>query len=169
MKIADQNSMEQFRKFNEKLNKIDLDEKYFFAFTNTDGFTPRLLQAQLVVDYDYNFELELSAFMHEDKTVNKSNSITEKGKLPKQLLQCLEDLLMSDYLSLKSNYDFETFIITGTGHQQYLFSLEKTTTNIDIVDGLPEEYFQSISEKKLFAFNEYLKELTANKYQNWAK
>lgn len=161
--------MEQFRKFNEKLNKIILDEKYLFSFSSFDGFTERLLGAELLVDYDYNYELELSAFNHEKKTKNNSNSIIEKGKLPNKILQYLEDLLLSDYLSLKSNYDFETFDITDIGCQQYLFNLEKTTTNIHIIDGLPEEYFVSITEKKLFEFNNYLKKQIENKYQNWIK
>ncbi|OYU79011.1 MAG: hypothetical protein CFE23_15990 [Flavobacterium sp. BFFFF1] len=159
--------MEQFRKLDNVLNKILLSDKYLFAYTTTDGFTERLLGAELVVDYDFNYKLELRAFDHVKKTKNNSDTIMESGVLPKKIMEYLENLLHSNYLSLKSNYDYETVFISGTGMQQYLLNLEKTTTNIHITDGLPEEYFKTDTEKLLFNFNAFLKKYVEDKYNNW--
>lgn len=159
--------MEQIAKFNEKENRIILDDKYLFAFSKYDGFTERLLRAQLTINYDYEYNLELSAFQHERKTRNKSSFFTEIGTLSGQLLTYLESFLESDYLTLKEIYDYETFQILDIGSQQYLMNLEPKTTKIGIIDGLPVEYFKSDTEKILYKFNEYLKDWVEEKYRNW--
>ena len=159
--------MKQITKFNEEENRIILDDKYLFAFNKFDGFTERLLVAQLTINYDYEYTLELSAFQHEKKTRNNSNFFSENGTLSGQLLIYLERLLESDYLTLKEIYDYETFQILDIGSQKYLINLEPKTTKIGIIDGLPEEYFKSNPEKILYEFNEFLKNWIEEKYTNW--
>lgn len=159
--------MEQFRYFNKEQNKIILDEKYLFAFTKSDGFTERLLTAEFVIDFNYEFTLELEASNHNKKTKNFSNTIIENGTITYEILNYFENLLESDYLTLKTVYNFETFSIDDIGGQQYLINLEKSTTNITIVNELPKTYFNTASEKILFEFNEYLKTWVELKYQNW--
>ena len=161
--------MEQFRKYDAEEDRIVLDSKYLFAFTKTDGFSERLLRAQLLINYEYEYNLELKAFQHERKTNNHSDYSTEKGMVTGKLLDHFERLLLSDYLTLKKYYDFVTLQITDVGQQQYLINLEPKTVNINILDGLPEEYFKSETEKILYEFNEFLKNWIEEKYQYWIR
>jgi hypothetical protein len=159
--------LEQFRKYNKEEDRIILDDKYLFAFTKSDGFNDRLLGAELVISYDYEYIFELNAFNHEKITNNNSNSLFLEGTVSGELLKHFENLLNAEYLKLKRYYDYETFIIDDIGGQQYLINLDEKTTNIHIVDGLPEEYFKSETEKILYKFNCFLKNWCDQEYHNW--
>ena len=159
--------MKQLRKYNNELKTILLDEQYLFAYSKSDGFSHRLLGAELVVDYDYNYVLELNAFNHEQITKNESNVFIEKGILKGLMLKHIEKLLSSDFNSLKQLYDYEGLAITDIGSQQIFINLDKTTKYIEILDGLSIECFESQPEKILFELNEYFKSLIVDKYTSW--
>ncbi|WP_299163180.1 hypothetical protein [uncultured Tenacibaculum sp.] len=159
--------MKQFRKFDKELNTILLDDKYLFAYSKGDGFSHGLLSAEFVLDYEYNYTLELNAFQHNKITNNNSNSLIEKEKLTGRELELIENLLSSNYNSLKQEYDYEGLCITDIGSQQIFINLDKKTKYIHISDGLPIECFKTIAEKKLFELNEYFKEFVETKYTKW--
>ncbi|MCT4665953.1 MAG: hypothetical protein N4A45_12050 [Flavobacteriales bacterium] len=159
--------MKQIRKFDKEQNTILLDDQYLFAFSCSDGFSHRLLSAEFVLDYDYNYTLELSAFQHSKLTSNNSDSFVEKEQLNGKKLELVEGLLSSNFNSLKQEYTCEGLAITDIGSQQIFINLDKKTKYIHIINGLPIEYFSTDTEKKLFQLNEYFKELIQVKYQKW--
>lgn len=85
--------MEQFTKYNKEEDQIILDDKYLFAFTKSDGFTERLLRAELVIRYDYSYVLELNAFQHEKMTKNNSSSLILEGNVAGEFLLHFEKCL----------------------------------------------------------------------------
>jgi hypothetical protein len=159
--------LKQFRIFDKELNTLLLDSKYLFAYSNNDGFSNRLLTTEFVLDYDYNYTLELNAFQHDKITNNNSNSFVEKEKLKGRVLELIEGLLSSNYNSLKQAYNYEGFEISDIGSQQIFINLDKKTKYIHVSDGLPIDCFHTVAEKKLFELNEYFKELIEKKYTKW--
>lgn len=159
--------MKQFRKFSEELNTILLDEKYLFAYSLSDGFTERLLRAEFVLDYNYNYTLEISAFKHQHITKNKSDKLIETSQLNGPLLEHIENLLSSDFNSLNQKYDHEGLAIMDIGMQQIFINLDKTTKYIEIMDDFPEDCFESPTEKILHELNEFFKHLVQQKYEDW--
>lgn len=159
--------MKLFRKYCKERNTIVLDNQYLFAYSKSDGFSERLLSAEFVVDYNYNYVLELDAFNHKHITNNQSNVLTEKGTLKGLELQHIEKLLSADFNSLKQLYDYEHLAITDIGSQQIFINLDKTTKYIQILDGLPIDYFNTQTENILFELNEYFKTLIEMKYSRW--
>ncbi len=159
--------MKQFRTYYKTLNTLLLDEQYLFAYSKSDGFSHRLLEAEFVVDYDYNYLLELKAFNHRQLTKNESNIFVEQGTLKGLKLKHIENLLSSDFNSLKQKYEYEDLAIADIGSQQIFINLDKTTKYIHILDGLTIDYFETPVEQKLFELNEYLKNLIETKYNNW--
>lgn len=162
-------SLKQFRKYSDELKTILLDEQYLLAYSQFDGFSHRLLRAEFVVDYDYNYVLELKAFNHKRITNNESDVYIEKGILKGLELKHIEKLLSSDFNSLRQLYDYEGLAITDIGSQQVFINLDKTTKYIEICDGLSIDCFESKTEKILFELNEYFKSLIEDKYTDWTK
>ncbi len=159
--------MEQFRRFSEERNRILLDEKYLFAYSKSDGFSNRLLSAEFVIDYEYNYVLELLAFQHNTLTKNNSDTLIENGKITGKELKYIEDLLSADFNSLKRIYDYGGLSIDDIGSQQFFINLDKITKDIHIIDGLAIEYFKTEVEILLFNFNEYMKNSIEKKYEHW--
>lgn len=153
-------------KFDKELKTVILDEQYLFAYSKTDGFSHRLLNADFAVDYEYSYTLELRAFQHKRITNNNSDHFIENGKLGNKEIELIENLLSSGYNSLKRGYDYKGLAITDIGNQQILINLNKTTKRIYIESGLPFECFESTAERKLYELNEYFKELIEIKYEN---
>ena len=96
-----------------------MDDKYLFALTKSDGFTERLLRAELVISYDYKYVFELNAFRHEKITNNNSNTLILEGNVSGELLKHFENLLNAEYSKLKKYYDYETFIIHLTRNDRF--------------------------------------------------
>ncbi|MGS2727972.1 hypothetical protein ACU8DI_15305 [Psychroserpens sp. BH13MA-6] len=144
-----------------------MDENYLFAYSCGDGFSSRGLTFEYLVDYDCNYELELSVNAHEKKTKNNSDKIIEKGVLAGDELLLIEKLLSSDYNSLKQIYDYEGLDITDIGIQQIFINLDKTTKYVEILDGLPIECFESEVELLLFELNKYMLNKSEIMYENW--
>ncbi len=157
--------MKQYRSYDKELNTILLDDQYLFAYSNFDGFSTRNLNAEFFVDYNYT--LELSAFKHKKITKNNSDNFIENGILNELSLEYIEKLLSTDFNSLKQKYQYEGFATTDIGSQQILINFDKITKYIDILDGLPIEFFKTPAEEKLFQLNEYFKEFIEIKYKNW--
>lgn len=153
--------MEQFRRFDHNLKKIILDDNYAFAFSHFDGFSERLLHVELTIDWGYNHVLEVSYF---DRKYRDLPPYREEGVLPPEIRTFFDQLIESDFLSLKDTYDYGLDGITDIGSQRYLINLNKTTKNIEILDGLPENCFETPTEKLLYRFNEYMKNLVEEKY-----
>lgn len=153
--------MEQFRRFDHDLKKIILNDKYAFAFNYFDGFSERLLFADLTIDWGYNYVLMLE--FSGSKSVHLS-PYQEEGVLSPEIHSFFDQLIESDFLSLKDNYDYGMYGISDIGSQHYLINLDKTTKNVYIIDGLPEDYFETPTERLLYRFNEYLKNLVEEKY-----
>ena len=146
-----------------------MDEQYLFAYTHSDGFSGRLLNADFVIDYDYNFTLELSAFSHRNKTKNNSNQFIETGQISEITRTHIENLLSADFNSLKKEYTPNELAITDAGMQQVFINLDKITKYIYILDGYPKSCFKTHTEQLLYALNEYFKIRIENTYQNWLK
>ena len=154
-------------RFDKDQKKIILNSDYIFSFSKYDGFSYRLLTIQLLIDYDFNYILQMSVFEHENKTKNISNEFQEKGKLPEKIFDYLEILLDSDLKSLKQKYSFWDYDISDIGSQRFLINLGDGI-EVNINDGLPlEYYFITDLEVFLFDFNEYLKNWVEDKYQAW--
>ncbi|RZJ99275.1 MAG: hypothetical protein EOO46_22630, partial [Flavobacterium sp.] len=132
--------MRQFRKFNHELKGVNLDEKYALAFSMFDGFSHRLLAAQLTIDWNCYYFLEMESFENRCKEVRL---YTEEGALPRDVLNFFERLMESEYVSLKRSYQPEHLSIDDVGRQQFLLNFDSQTICIEIMDGLPKEYFQS--------------------------
>jgi len=156
------------RKFDEDKNTFTLNSDYIFSFDTSDGFSERLLGAELLIDHDFNYNFQMKAFRHEKITKNGSDVYTEEGKVPEAIFNYLEKLMDSDYQSLKQIYDNVTFCMTDTGSQTFLMSWTKPLY-ISITEGLPQEFFVSESEQLLFNFNQYLKKWVEKKYRSWLK
>lgn len=161
--------MKQFRKFSEEHNRLLLDEEYLFAYSMFDGFSGRLLNAEFVVDYAYNYVLELKAFQHSKITTNKSDVLVETGKIEGRELKYMEDLLSGDFNTLKRIYDYEGLSIDDIGSQQFLINLDTITKDVHVSDGLSCECFKTDIELLLFDFNEYMKTLIESKYESWIR
>jgi hypothetical protein len=152
---------------NEHKNKtFTLDKNYILAFSIFDGFTARLLSADLKIDWHNNFRLEMSSF----ETRNKINPIyIEEDKLPEEMQYYLNLLIQSDYISLKSAYFNSTFIVYDIGSNSFKFNFENETTYTSINYGTPIDYFITETEKLLFDFNKYLYSFIEEKYKYWRK
>ena len=159
--------LEQFRKFDEKHNRLLLSDEYIFAYTKSDGFSHRLLSGEFVVDWQYNYKLRLSAFQHHEITSNNSDVLLEAGILEGDKLERFEQFLGIDFAKIKQIYDFETFEVSDIGGQQFLINIDRITKHIGIIDGLTNSYFETPAEQILFDYNEYLKSLIENKYEKW--
>lgn len=154
------------RKFDEDKNRVTLNSDYIFSFLHRDGFNERLLLAELLIDDNFDYWLQMQGFQHEKITKNKSDFFLEKGDLPERILDYIERLIDSDIKSLKNHYDFITFVTSDCGAQHFLINLDYTI-DIDIIDGLPLEYFKTDAELLLFEFNEYMKAWIEEKYEAW--
>ncbi|MCB9034023.1 MAG: hypothetical protein H6553_09310 [Chitinophagales bacterium] len=159
--------MKQFRKYSEEHNTILLDAQYLFAYCFSDGFSRRSLSADFLVNYNYNYVLELNAFDHQKITKNNSDCYIEKGILKGRILELIENLLASDFNTLQQEYKEENFAICDIGSQQFFINLDSITKYIHITDGLPVDYFKSSTEKKLYKLNKYFKALIETRYNNW--
>ncbi len=159
--------MKQFRKYSKELDTILLDEQYLFAYCKSDGFSHRFLRAEFVVDYDYNYTLELEVFENKKIMKNESEVYVKLGILSGLELEYIENLLSSDFDSLKKLYNYEGLSLTDIGSQQIFINLNKTTKYIEILDGLSTDYFENQSERILFELNEYFKNIIESKYSNW--
>ncbi|MDR6920904.1 MULTISPECIES: hypothetical protein [Chryseobacterium] len=156
------------RKFDEDKNTVTLNGDYIFSFDTSDGFSERLLGAELLIDHDFNYIFRMKAFQHEKITKNGSDVYTEEGEVPETIFNYLEKLMDSDYQSLKQIYENVTFCMTDTGSQMFLMNWAKPLY-ISITEGLPQEFFVSETEQLLFNFNQYLKKWVEEKYRNWLK
>ncbi|MET7037833.1 hypothetical protein [Elizabethkingia miricola] len=155
------------RMFNEEVGLVILDENYVFNYIYSDGFNERLLRADFVVDYQFNYRLKLEAFMHTTLTKNKSSYIIYEGKLDEENKKRIEDIIYGDYKNLKSVYNYEYFVMTDVEQQLLLFNIDHNTTNVFIEGNLPEEYFSTTIEKQLFCFNNNLKKKIERLYTDW--
>ncbi|MGU3373590.1 hypothetical protein [Chryseobacterium sp. M5A1_1a] len=147
---------------------VTLNSGYIFSYSKFDGFCERLLAAELLVDQNFNFILQMRAFEHEKITKNGSNFFQESGELSGKIFDYFEQLIDLDVKSLKQNYDHITFVISDRGSQQFLINLDQGI-EVGIVDELPLEYFETETELLLFEFNEYMKTWVEEKYQAWIK
>ena len=159
--------MEQYRQYDEERKTLTLDEQYLFAYHKGDGFSHRLLNADFLLDYEYNYTLKLEAFQHKRITTNKSDFLIEKGQLEGKELEFIENLLSADYDNLKKGYDYDGLSITDIGMQQVFINLGKKTKYVWIMEGLSIESFKTPVEKKLYELNEHFKELIETKYNKW--
>ncbi len=158
---------EIIRKYNEIKNLTELNENILFNYIYSDGFNERLLNADLRIDFNYDFSLFLNAFQHSEVTKNKSDQLKLNGKIPQEIILLVEQIIFGNYCLLKKRYDYETFSITDVEVQFFLFNIDDSTTNITIEGNLPHDYFKTSIEKKLFELNEYLKKWIDKKYQEW--
>lgn len=147
---------------------VTLNGGYIFSYSKYDGFCERLLAAELLVDQNFNFILQMSAFEHEKITKNDSGFFQESGELSGKIFEYFEKLIDLDVKGLKQKYDHITFDICDRGSQQLLINLDQGI-EVSIVDELPLEYFKTETELLLFEFNEYMKNWIEEKYLTWIK
>jgi len=73
-------------------DKVFLDSDFIFLFSYTDGFNRRLLNVELVIDKDYNYELFLKSYEINHETGKHINT-TIKGDIPIEIKNTLTFLL----------------------------------------------------------------------------
>lgn len=145
--------------FDKDKNILVLKGDYIFSYTKFDGFCERLLGAEMLIDHDFNYIFQMEAFQHEKITINKSNFFIENGRLPEGIFTYLEQFLESDFQNLNESYEEKSFVMTDVGRQFFTINFDSQTfKRVEIINGLPIEYFQNETELLLFEFNEYLKE-----------
>lgn len=154
------------KRLDEDKNMVTLNSDYIFSYSKYDGFCERLLAAELLVDYDFNFIFQMKAFEHEKLTHNNSDFFLERGELSGKIFEYFEKLLYSDVKGLKQNYHYITFDISDFGSQKFLINLDQGI-EVDIREGLTLEYFETETELLLFEFNEYMKNWIEEKYKAW--
>jgi len=155
------------RKFNEEKNIITLDCKYIFSFLRSDGFNERLLNAELLIDHNFDYTFQMAAFQHEKITKNKSDFFIEKGRLTGKIFNYLERLLDSEYKTLHQDYSPAHLAITDSENQMFILNFDTESLNVNIIDGYPKSCFETDAELLLFEFNECLKNWVETKYQYW--
>lgn len=158
--------MEESADFTHSYGNVSLDEKYAFAFSHYDGFSHRLLKAQLKVTWDCHYVLEMNFF---ESRHNSKFPYCEEGRIETNILQFFERLMECDYTSLKDTYENKGFFVTDIGSQIFLLNFERATSRIVITDGLPVEYFEAKAERLLYDFNEYLKNMIEDRYNSLRK
>lgn len=156
------------KRFDEDKNRVTLNSDYIFSYSKYDGFCERLLAAELLIDHDFNFIFQMSAFEHEKITKNNSNFFQERGELSGKIFDYFEKLIDLDVKGLRQDYNYITFDISDFGSQRFLINLDQGL-EISIRDGLPLGCFETETELLLFEFNEYMKAWVEEKYQAWLK
>jgi hypothetical protein len=151
--------MEQFRKYNEEKELIQLDEKYFFAFSKDNGFSFDLFGAELVIDHGFNYEFEMSVFGKEP--------YIEKGIAPPIIQDYLEDLIVLDYSLLKLSYDYNHPGRNGQGGSQLLINIEEDSTNILFAEEPIIEHFKNPTEQFFYSFYQFLSNWIEEKHRSW--
>lgn len=57
---------------------VTLNSDYIFLYSKYDGFCERLLAAELLIDHDFNFIFQMSAFEHEKIKTNNADFLNIK-------------------------------------------------------------------------------------------
>jgi len=147
----------QFRKFDNEKQKVLLNKEYLFAYSADDGFSERLLHEEIIIDFEYRCIVKVRAF-------NKMPFYRELETIPEPISSYMEQLLNSDYNSLKSYYDYITFGIDDIGGSQLLINIDIETMETGVLNGLPNSYFETPVDKLLYAFNMYMREFFVKIY-----
>ncbi|WP_196893569.1 hypothetical protein [Aureivirga marina] len=153
--------------FNPKTNKINLDSNYVFAYSKSDGFTCRLLQGEVLIDFNYNFYMKISIFHHDNFPNSNKKNHEIKGKLDGELLKLFENFIYSDYLNLNEFYDYENFMVSSTERHQILVNLEKDTTKVSLYMNLKCFSIDSDEKKHLINLINYMNNWIESIYENW--
>jgi hypothetical protein len=86
-------------------DKVILDSDFIFLFSYTDGFTRRLLNVELIIDKDYNYELFLKSYEINPLTGKHVNT-NLKGDLPIEIKNTLTFLLSLKDIEKKLRHSF---------------------------------------------------------------
>ena len=153
--------------FDPKTNKIILDSNYVFAYSKSDGFTCRILQGVFLIDFNYNFEIKISIFHHDNFPNSNKKKHEIKGKLDGELLKLFENFIYSDYLNLNEFYDYENFVVSSTERHQILVNLEKDTTKVSLHMSPKSFSIDSDEKKHLINLINYMNNWIESIYENW--
>lgn len=152
--------MKKVRTYDDKKALIQLDKDYFFCYSINNGFSFNLHSADLVIDYGFNYTLQLNAF-------SKIYPL-ETGIIPNTVQDYLEKLIDMDYNNLSQIYDpYYPMSISDIGGQQLLINLDNDTTNISIIEGVASSNFPSPTEQLIYQLNEYLKAWIADRRSHY--
>lgn len=161
--------LSDFNDINDPFCGGNLNSEYIFAYSQSDGFTWRLLKATFLVDWEFNYTLKLKAFNHEVLTKNGSNIIELSGQLSDEKLTKLESFLSLDVSQLKEMYQAEGLYMSDRGSEYFKINLDVKTKSVVFFDQLPIEEFVSDIEKKTFLYKKYLMEWVEEVYLDWLK
>ena len=147
-------------------DKVILDHDYIFIYRKTDGFSRRLLQADLIVSKEYQYELQLKSFEYQPST-RKTFSIFISGNLPTDLREKIEYLTSIKQIKEKIKHGYGGYI-DDMGERTFIFKKDKKIikTGIHILDLEKFKKTANPAEKELIEANDMLHEWIEKIYKN---
>lgn len=153
--------MQQFRTYDEEQERLLLDPNYFFACSYYDGFSADLVSISCLVDYAFNYELQISQF--------QQLPYTTKGVLPVVLQEHLWTLMLGNCQLLKPQYGaVHEGISSHYSSYQYLVNFETRTSHIILLDQPSPALFEAKEEQLLYQMHLFIRDWFSQLYQTWA-
>lgn len=147
--------------------KVQLDDKFIFAFKYFDGFTHRLLDFTLYIDKDYNYILHLTAFQRTALNDHGDFCLTFESSLPNNIKQSLSILINGNFENIFNEYLEEHLGASGQGSTRIFYNSNGNTKPIHVSNNLENTsyLFKSKNEKRLFKLIQLIRDWVKNFYQ----
>lgn len=147
-------------------DKVILDHNYIFIYRKTDGFSRRYLQVDLIINKEYQYELQLKSLEYQPST-GKTFSIFMSGNLPTDIREKIEYLCSIKEVKEKIKHGYGSYI-DDIGQNTIILKKDKKIikTSIHILD--PDKFKKTANpaEKELMEANDMLGEWIEKIYKN---
>jgi len=147
-------------------DKVILDHDYIFIYRKSDGFSRRLLRADLIVSKAYQYELQLKSLEYQPST-GKAFSIFISGNLPTNLREKIEYLTSIKQIKEKIKHGYGGYI-DDMGENTIILKKDKKIikTAIHILDVEKFKKTANPAEKELMELHDMLHEWIEKIYKN---